>query len=333
MAKLTRREFIKLSAIAATSVYTQMRLPVFATGKNFTPFKFAFIPDMHLSSCKFDNWILLNESLIIVQETLRLLGNSDVDFILFGGDLIDNEQRDYSDLPTLLDLLYTLEKPYYVILGNREARLNNQLSKEDFTVEFRRYGFADRGITYWQQSPVIGVDLIGLDSSVINESEGEVSPCQQVWLSEMLRRDPNNFKIIALHHPLIPEAPELNFYNAHDFRLNNASALIEILERHQNVDLVLSAHHHLNLITTRNNVHYVNSPSIVTYPCEFRIFEINNNYIEIKNVSINFKQMIKKAEEQLKNSEYARQFKGMKPKDILKLHRGNKSSRDVKLKI
>ncbi|MEW5820287.1 MAG: metallophosphoesterase [Cyanobacteriota bacterium] len=333
MYKISRREFFKYSALAIAGIYTQTRLPVLANSKSFTPFKFAFVPDLHLSNYKFDNWILLNESLLILQDTVKLLNDLDVDFIVFGGDLIDNEQRDYSELPTLLDLLYTLEKPYYVVMGDREARLNNNLSKEDFTVEFRRNGFINRGITCWFENPATGLDLIGLDSTIINSKDGEVSPNQLVWLANNLRQNANNFKIVVLHHPLNPDSKLNNFYNAPGFRLKNSSAIVDVFDRYQNVDLVLSAHHHVNLINTRNNVHYINSPSIVTYPCEFRIIEVNNSYIEFKNIAINFKQMIKKAQESLKGSKYSEEFPDIKYKELLKLHKGDKKDRDTKIKF
>ena len=330
---LSRRSFLKLSAFTLVGLSTQLRLPVFANAKAFKPFKFAFVPDMHLSTHKFDDWILLNESLIIIQDTLKQLNSSDVDFIVFGGDLVDNEHRDFADLSTMLDLLYTVEKPYYVIFGDREARLNNNLSKEYFAAEFRRNGFMQRGRTYWAEQPLQGLDLIGLDSSVVNQMDGELSPNQMVWLSDQLKRNPANFKIVVLHHPLNPGHTLNNFYNSRGFELKNSSAVIDLLDRNPGVDLVLSAHHHLNLITERKCIYYINSPSIVTYPCEYKIIEVNDKFIDIKSVPIAFKQMIKKAEDSLKNSKYSEKFSEFKPKEILKLQKGDKQSRDLKIKL
>lgn len=332
MSLISRREFIKLSTLVLAGFYSCIKLPAYSLNKNFTPFKFAFIPDVHLSNRKFDNWILLNESVIILQDVVKSLNSSDVDFVVFGGDLIDNEQKDLSDLSTFLDVVYQLEKPYYVILGNREARLNNDLSKEDVTCEFRRYGFNQKGRTCWHHNPVAGVDLIGLDTSVINQTEGEISPDQLVWLADKLSNNTNNFKIIALHHPLFPNTTIDSFYTADGFNLTNTDAVNELLNRYQSVNLVLSAHHHLNYIVPKNGVYYINSPSIVTYPCEYRVITVNKDFIEIKNVPINFKQMIKKAKELLVDSDYVHQFESKKAKELVKLHFGDKASRDVKLK-
>lgn len=332
MKLFSRRDFLKLSAFTIAGLTLHTRLPIYGVNKTFTPFKFAFVPDLHLSTQRSESWVLLNESLIVLQDTLKLLEGMNLDFVVFGGDLIDNESKDYKDLPLLLDLLYTYEKPYYVLFGDREARLNNDLSKEDFAHEFRRNGFIQRGKTYWAQQPVCGVDLIGLDSSVINQKDGEISPNQSIWLSDQLKQNPNNMKIIALHHPLIPDNPLNSFYSANGFKLNNTSAILDIIDRANHVDIVLSGHHHLNLITSRNNVHYVNSPSIVTYPCEFRVIEVSGSSIDIYNVSITYKQMIKKAYNSLLASSYVKEFDNMKPKAIAKLHKGDKSSRELKIK-
>lgn len=330
---ISRRDFLKISAFTVATIFTQSRLPIFSSGKTFKPFKFAFIPDIHLSSSRFDDWIMKNESLILYQDAIKLINEQDLDFVLFGGDQIDNQNRDLSDLSMFIDVICQLEKPYYVLFGDREARLNNNYSKEDFAVEFRRNGFITKGRTYWDHKPVEGLELIGLDSSVINKMDGEVSPDQLVWLASKLRESNQNFKIIALHHPLIPASDETAFLNGKGFQLNNSSTIIDIINRAGNVDLILSGHHHINYITTNNNVHYVNSPSISTYPCEFRIIEVTDTFIEIKNVKITYKQIIKKAKEDLINSSYAQNFNGVKPKSIPKLHYGSKKDRFAKIKI
>lgn len=333
MSLINRRDFIKLSACSFIAFCSHLRLPVYSANKYFKPFKFAFVPCAHLSNRKFDNWILLNESLVILQESLRQINQSDVDFVVFGGDTIDNQNKDLGELSTFLDLTCSLEKPYYVIFGEREARLNNSLSKEDFAVEFRRYGFDQKGRTYWSHNPVEGVDLIGLDSTIINKMQGEISPSQLVWLSSRLGQNSRNLKIILVHHPLLPDRDLNSFYTYNGFKLQNSDAVIDLFERTNKPELVLSAHHHVNLITSKNRINYVNSPSIVTYPCQYRVFEITPEYIDIQNISIPFKQMIKKAKNTLVKSQYATKFPGLKPKQVLKLHKGEKSSIDKKIKI
>lgn len=332
MRLFSRRDFLKLSAFTFASLTLHTRLPIYGASNAFAPFKFAFVPDLHLSTQRTDSWVLLNESLIILQDTLKLLDSMKLDFVVFGGDLIDNENKDFNDLPLLLDLLYTYEKPYYVLFGDREARLNNDLSKEDFAHEFRRNGFLERGKTYWADQPVAGVDLIGLDSSVINQKNGEISPNQSIWLSHQLNQNADNMKIVTLHHPLVPDNKDESFYCANGYKLKNASAILDIIDRANNVNLVLSGHHHLNLITSRNNVHFINSPSIVTYPCEFRVIEVSGSFIDIYNVSITYKQIVKKAYNSLLTSSYVQEFAGMKPKAIAKLHKGKKEDRNIKIK-
>jgi 3',5'-cyclic AMP phosphodiesterase CpdA len=333
MKLISRREFLRGSLLAFAGLYFQHQLPVMATNKIFKPFRFAFLPCLHLSNYRFGDWTLLNESLIILQDTVKLLNSLKLDFVVFGGDLVENRQKNLDELPVLLDVIYELQMPYYVIIGDREADLLPEYTKEHFMAEFRRQGFINRGQSYWMLNPVQGLDLIGLDSSVRNQMAGQIAQDQLEWLNCQLSSPTNNFKILSIHHPLLPEKGLDSFYTTDGFDLKNSEELVSIIDRYQNVDLAVSGHRHLNYITSKNNTHYVSCPSIVTYPCEFRIFEINDRYIKIENIAITYKQIIDKAKKQLENSRYAQQFSDIKPRRLLSLHKGDRQNRDRKLDI
>jgi 3',5'-cyclic-AMP phosphodiesterase len=330
---INRRDFLKYSLYTFALLSTQLRLPVVAAKKAFSPFKFAFVPDLHLSSYRFNDWILLNESLLLLQDTVKTINNLDVDFVVFGGDLIENKQQDYSDMPVLLDVIYELNKPYYVIPGEREADLKPDYDLEHFTAEFRRNGFHTPGYTYWSLNPIEGVELIGLDSTIRNQMNGRVSQEQIDWLQNCLSTRHNNFRILCVHHPLTSGSTAKGFYNSDEFRLTNSDEVRQTIDRFQNVDLALSGHRHLNHVSSSNNTHYINSPSIVTYPCEFRVIKVTPGFIQVENVSISYKQIIKKARQQLIESKYARQFPNIKPKELISLHYGTKDSRNSVIKI
>jgi 3',5'-cyclic AMP phosphodiesterase CpdA len=330
---ISRRDFLKYSLVTFATFCTQYRLPVLSAVKTFRPFKFAFVPCLHLSNYRFDDWILYNESLLILQDAVKLLNSLNPHFVVFGGDLIENRQKDLSDMPVMLDVITGLQSPYYVILGDREADLTPEIQKEHITAEFRRNGFSLPGLSWWAHTPVEGVDLVGLDSSVRNQMSGAVSADQLRWLENGLACQNNNLRIVCLHHPIIPEPALKGFYTADGFDLKNADSLTTIFDRYQNVNMVLSGHRHVNKIFTKGSTHYINCPSIVTYPCEFKFFEVTQDYIDVKSYQISYKQIVKKAEEQLIKSEYAKQFPNIKNKELLALHKGKKTDRDQKLQF
>lgn len=327
---VSRRQFLTLTGLTVAGICTQQIIPTWGREKFFTPFKFAFIPDLHLSTLRYDNWILYNESLIILQEVINKLNGMELDFVVFGGDLIHNNSKDYKDLPLLLDVLYPLNKPYFVIFGDREADISYLYSKDDFTREFRRFGFLDKTRTYWHHQPVAGLDLIGLDSSIIGKQYGCVPQEQLLWLDATLRKNPTNFKVVTIHHPALPTNDKLP--SMRNFELENNQELLTIINKHGTVDLVLSGHRHLNYIDSSDTTYYINSPSIVTYPCQFRTFDVSPTEVKLDVVEIPFKQIVDKARDQLIYSDYARET-GMKVKDVDNLHMGKSSDRKQKIKL
>ena len=51
---------------------------------------------------------------------------------------------------------------------------------------------------------------------------------------------------------------------------------MELLHKHKNPIIVCSGHYHGSKIIQEDNVLYIDTPSLVTYPCAFRIININN---------------------------------------------------------
>ena len=297
--------------------------------KDFKPFKMAFIPDVHLSFNQKDDWILYNESLVILQDVIKTLNNEpDLNFVVFGGNLIHNKDQQLYDLPTFSETATELKVPYLVIPGDRDVDLIESLSKHDFCTEFLKNGFENNNKTYWAIEPVPNVVLIGLDTTVLNSTEGVLTPVELEWLDNTLSSNKDKFTIIVMHHGALPACDQDLKAPWNKLILNNSSDFLGIIKKYPQVKVVLSGHHHLNSTKISNNTLFIQTPSIAAYPNQFKMLTFYPDRVEIKNEQISYKQLVKKAKQAIINTDYAHQYNLQKPKEILKLQEGDKYSQD-----
>ena len=273
---------------------------------DFKPFKTVFLPDTHISFKENDDWILRKESFVIFQDAVKSLKTvPGLDFVVFGGDLTDNDDNALSDLPMFLDSIEDVNFKYYAILGDRDADLKEGYTKQDFCAEFRRNGFENPELTYWTDQPVPNVLLIGLDTSQENKFEGKLSPEELLWLDDTLKSNPDKFTVIAMHHQILE------------------SEFLNIINKYPQVKLILSGHRHNYAVSNLNGKLFISLPSVVTYPNLFKILTVYPDRVEIENQDISFKQIIKKSKNIITKTKYAEEFDAKNPKNVLKFLRGD----------
>lgn len=299
-----------------------------AQDNNFKKFKFVFLPDIHLSFEKKDDWIMRNESLVILQDVIKSINKiDDLNFLVWGGNLVDNKDKQLLDLSIFLDAISELNSPYYVILGDRDVDLLPDYTKQHFCSEFRRNGFLDTNKTYWNYEPSENLLFIGLDTTIKNKSTGEISPEQLLWLDNILKNNPNKFTIITMHHPAYIESLPPNPEYRSASLIANAQEFLNIINQYPQVKLILSGHIHAYSASKLNSKLFINIPSIVTYPNEFKIITVSQDKIQIESMPISFKQIVKKSKKALINSDYALNYGFKNKKEILNFHSGSKFSK------
>lgn len=295
--------------------------------QNFKPFKMIFLPDTHVSFKDEDDWILYKEGFVIFQDVIKSIKTiPELDFVVFGGDLTDNDDNALNDLPLFLDSIEDLNVNYFTILGDREADLKESYTKQDFCAEFRRNGFGNPNFTYWSEQISEQVLLIGLDTSVENKFEGKLSPEELSWLDNTLKANPDKFTIIAMHHPAFQTtASDKTVWK--NFILENSDEFLTVINKYPQVKLILSGHHHNYAVKNLNGKLFISLPSVVTYPNQYKILKIYPDRVEVENKDISFKQIIKKAKNILVKTSYAKKFNTENPKKVLKFQEGDKISK------
>ncbi|MEX3982670.1 phosphodiesterase [Paraburkholderia sp. EG287A] len=156
------------------------------------------------------------------------------DAVLMTGDLVDQGSvEEYRHLKTLLD---TLEIPYWLLIGNHDAR------------EPLREVFADRPELrecgeFIQYAVDLGaLRVIALDSMQPGQSAGTLCAARLAWLAQQLDAARGKPVVVALHHP--PFDCGIGHMDAIRLDDSAAQALEALVSQHPNVERVLCGHVH-----------------------------------------------------------------------------------------
>ena len=235
--------------------------------------KFAQVSDVHFSTGN------VNTSFKLTAESPKLLDDvvnqineiPDISFVMFTGDLIDKSFE--KELQAVLPHVDRLKHPWYFVFGNHDPCVGGYLTKKlylEILSEHNKNINAEK--SYYSFVPRKGYKVIGLDSIIDTRvtANGEIDSEQVKWLKQELDNSKKDIVLIFLHVPIIEPFP------SEGHRLLNAGEIKSILESYKNPIAVFQGHYHANKITQHENVLYVSSPALVSYPNAFRIITIRN---------------------------------------------------------
>ncbi len=186
----------------------------------------AQITDLHVrpddaSPCKYDT----NASLEVIVDAINGR-DTQPDIILATGDLGNvGDPGEYAAAKKILDRLKT---PYFIIPGNHDARAPLIEAFHDHP-----YMRTDNGYIQYTLEDY-PIRLIGLDTLEDGKSGGTLCDERLAWLSDRLDERRDRPTIVFMHHP--PFGVSMKPHNVAAFRA--------IIERHPQVERVISGHIH-----------------------------------------------------------------------------------------
>ena len=212
-------------------------------------------------------------------ETPRLLDDAinqineqkDIDFVMITGDLIDKPFE--KELKAVLPHLENLNYPWYFAFGNHDRCIGGYLGTDLYMSMIKKsnpnYKF---DLPYYSFTPKKGYRVIVLDDIITNEvtTQGYIGQTQYEWLKKELDKAKGDTVLIFMHVPLIEPFPSPGH------RLRNSTAIMSLIESYNNPIGVFQGHYHAAKITQRDNVLYVNTPALATYPLAFRSVNVTN---------------------------------------------------------
>ena len=236
--------------------------------------KFAQLSDVHfLADGSNTTFKMTGESPRLLDDAISQINEyNDIDFVMFTGDLIDKSFE--KELKAFLPHVEKLNAPWYFAFGNHDRCVGGYLntlvyldmvrnSNPDFKFKKAYYSFA----------PKKNYKVIVLDNIITDEitSNGYIDEEQLKWLKKELDSSKNDTVLIFMHVQVIEPFASPNH------KMRNGIVLKQLIESYKNPIGVFQGHYHAAKITQHDNVLYVNSPALVSYPNAFRVVSVTNH--------------------------------------------------------
>jgi len=219
-----------------------------------------------------------------------------VEFVIVAGDLL--ARADPLSLDRARSILDELRVPYFVTLGEHDGPAPVRGDTPD-TAEPQEGGasrstvlwtFQGHGITgpqgYWAREIKPGVVVVGLDTVNPGRPAGHVDGRQLAWLDRTLSAQRGKMVIVVGHHGLMPLHPLDEGETWRHLLVDNAAEVRRVLERHANVVLVVTAHHHFAGGRIAGRIVYVASPSISVWPMAYHVVRVDQQEAEAVWVAV-----------------------------------------------
>lgn len=216
-----------------------------------------------------------------------LKNHPEVCFVIHGGDLLES----YSDevLEIARKKFSQLPVPTYLALGNHDLTESDSLDHWlKNASEFFPAGKADYSLLFEN----LRLDILAVhwgSEEYLWKREEEQVPYFSKKQLEVLRSDKQNnqWRILISHAPPcgLPAEQTGLPEELHPPSGNFTETLNELAEELQ-LDLVLGAHNHMNLAVQKQNCHMVTVSAFTEMPFEFKLFEIDNEQLKMKTVTL-----------------------------------------------
>ena len=224
----------------------------------------AQISDLHIGSINFVEELLLN--------AIDHINEIKPNVTIITGDITDNGY--YLEYEKAAGYLDQIKSPILAVPGNHDSR---HIGDECFEEVIKnRYGtLKDRKH---------GLKVIGLDSSEPDLDYGRIGRSQGNWLAQELKKadEENLYKIIALHHHIIPVPRTGRERNV----LTDAGDILHTLMNGR-ADLILSGHKHMPHVWMMENSAFITAGTVSSLRLRgrelssFNTINIEEEFIEI----------------------------------------------------
>jgi predicted MPP superfamily phosphohydrolase len=348
--ELSRRDFVRRSLAVGQAVFiggvlvgnfagctTASKKDDETEAGRKTNIKLAHITDTHVTFTGKNGTALKEESFNIFRDIIDQINEmGDIDFILFGGDNINNTDPGTKGFDEFMNIMSGVKVPYFAQFGNRESSPippGVALSKEQYAEKMKGHGL-DIGSYSWSVSPVPGLRILGMDTTIEGHDNGEIPQAELKWIKEEIAKYPNDKIVTLSHHLLLPTWGDRDIPKwKKKYLLKNYQEVNTVLEGAPQVKACLTGHHHVSRVQIVNGLHYIASPAGVQYPHAFRTITINDNEARLEFHQVRDQRIIELGKHNLLTSKNAEEYAGGSAGDILAYCHGGELDNNVILKL
>ena len=177
----------------------------------------------------------------------------DIDFIVFTGNNIG--KPDENNLKRFLIDAKRLNKPIYIVLGNKDVSKSHNLDKKTYMNVVRKYNkFHPKSTNYTFKKGDIVFIVVDGSKELIPSMNGFYNKDTIAWVDKQLTKYANNKVVILQHFPLVNK-PNNEYYYTY-----NILEYMQMLSKHNNVLAVITGHYNKNDEVMYNGVYHITSP-------------------------------------------------------------------------
>ena len=230
---------------------------------------------------------LLPEMFRAIRELVKKRG---VNLVIHGGDM--TEHGTWPEVQNAMASLRGMGAPVAVCTGNHDLALRNSMELWTAATQNAKVLFADRVVALKH------CDVILLNNAWVNQGDAgffwEGGGCTEAllepqwqWLESELAKLTRT-AILVVHAPLDPLPPRLTGKAADLYGPSAAYAarMIELLDRHPRVRLVLSGHNHVTCATGFPSRMQLSTASLAEPPFQARLIHVQENAIRIETLNV-----------------------------------------------
>ena len=286
-----------------------------------------------------DDRKLLSDSLDILDSAVEAMSQEKADFVIIPGDLTkDGEKSGHMRFSEYLKKLEQSGKKVFVIPGNHDInnsyavkylddkteRVEN-ITPDEFSEIYKDYGYSealyrDKDSLSYVAEPVPGLWLLAMDACRYRENEngnesvtaGRFNDSTLSWIEAILAKAVEQKKAVIgfMHHGILEHYEgQKKYYGAYVVENNDAVAK---MFASYGMKMVFTGHYHAQDITKKSwkddspnrFLFDIETGSLLTYPCPYRIATISDNQINIKTIPISSTKNHKDLTEYSKNYVY-----------------------------
>ena len=177
----------------------------------------------------------------------------DIDFVVFTGNNIGKPSE--ANLKRFLIDAKRLNKPYYVVLGNKDVSKSHNLDKKTYMSMVKRYNkFHPKTTNYTFKKGDIVFVVVDGSKELIPSMNGFYNKDTIEWVDKQLVKFSKNKVVILQHFPLVNK-PNNEYYYTY-----NILEYMQMLSKHNNVIAVVTGHYNKNDEIMYNGVYHITSP-------------------------------------------------------------------------
>lgn len=267
-------------------------------------FKIVHFSDVHLDTKNQDREIRkFAQSKPMLEKAVLKVNNINPDVVVFSGDMVNKPNVQEFDL--FLNIVSALKAPFYAALGNHDVGVRGGLTKNIIISKLNQ----QKPYYYIVKDEFVFIFMDGTTDKIIS-ANGFYSKEELTFLDNTLTMFADKKAIIVQHFPIIEP------YKSITHKILNDNEYFQIIDKHKNLIMHLSGHYHYSKKTIRNNVLYISTPAMISYPHAFRYLIVDENDKEIVIKS----ELIADEEQNLKENKPAcSSGKAKKPNDFFEI--------------